>query len=85
MCNRSKGVYNNVRLVMGLKDFYYLSAEYMDCKACNATFIAYDERYNRYVQFVCNSNGMYNEQDPMPADGQYPSAISSHIDSEICM
>ena len=41
---RSKGVYKNVRLVMDLKDFYYLAAECMDCGACKATYIAYDER-----------------------------------------
>ena len=71
MCNRSKGIYNNNQLVMGLKDSYYLSAKYMEYKACNRTYIAYDERYNRCVQFVCNSNNMYNEQDPVPTDRQY--------------
>ena len=24
---------------MGLKDFYYLSAEYMECRACNGTLL----------------------------------------------
>ena len=40
---RSKGVYNRVRLVLDLKDFYYLAAEYMDCNGCKATYIAYNE------------------------------------------
>ena len=48
-------------------------------------YIAYDERYNKYVQFVCNSNGMYNEQDPMPTCRQYLSTISGHIDMEVCV
>ena len=42
--NRSKGVYNRVRLVLDLKGFYYLAAEYMDCNGCKGTYIAYDER-----------------------------------------
>ena len=85
MCNRSKGIYNNIRLVMCLKDFCYFSAEYMECKAYYGIYIAYDERYNRYVQFVCNSNGKYNEPDPMPTCRQYPSAIFDHIDMKICV
>ena len=85
MCNRSKGIYNNIRLVMGLKDSYYLSAKYREYKTCNRAYIAYDERYNRCVQFVCNSNGMYNEQDPMLTDRQYLSTISGHIDTEVCV
>ena len=48
-------------------------------------FIAYDKRYNRCVQFVCNSNDMYNEQDPMLTDRQYPSTISGHVDMEVCV
>ena len=67
---------------MGLKDFYYLSAKYIEC---NGTYLACDERYNRCVQFVCNSNGMYNEQDPMLTDRQYPSTISGHVDMEVCV
>ena len=67
---------------MGLKDFYYLSAKYMEC---NRTYIAYDKRYNRCVQFVCNSNDMYNEQDPMLTDRQYPSTISGLVDMEVCV
>ena len=41
---RSKGLYNHVRLVMDLKDYYYVAAEYMDCRACLGTFIAWDPR-----------------------------------------
>ena len=36
---RSKGVYNHVRLVMDLRDFFYLAAEYMDCRECNGTTV----------------------------------------------
>ncbi|PIK44872.1 hypothetical protein BSL78_18257 [Apostichopus japonicus] len=46
-CNislRSKGIYNRVRLVLDVSDFYYLAAEYMDCKQCRGTFISYDDR-----------------------------------------
>ena len=28
---RSKGLYNRVRMVMDVRDFYYLAAEYMEC------------------------------------------------------
>ena len=42
MYDRSKGVYNKIRLVMDLKGFYYLAAEYMDCNYCSRTYIAYD-------------------------------------------
>ena len=41
---RSKGLYNHVRLVMDMKSYYYLAAEYMDCRACSGTFIAWDHR-----------------------------------------
>ena len=41
---RTKGVYNHVRLVLDLKDFYYMAAEYMDCNVCKATFVAWDNR-----------------------------------------
>ena len=40
---RSKGVYNRVRLVVDIKE-YYLAAEYTDCRACKGTFIAWDHR-----------------------------------------
>ena len=40
----SKGLYNRVRLVLDFKDFYYLAAEYMECRACKGTFIAWDHR-----------------------------------------
>ena len=35
----SKGLYNHVRLVMDVKEYYYVAAEYMYCKACSGTFI----------------------------------------------
>ena len=41
---RSKGLYNRVRLVLDIKDYYYLAAEYMDCGACLGTFISWDHR-----------------------------------------
>ena len=41
----SKGLYNRVRLVLDFKDYYYLAAEYMECRACKgAAFIAWDSR-----------------------------------------
>ena len=41
---RSKGLYNRVRIVLDVKDYYYLAAEYMDCNECSGTFIAWDAR-----------------------------------------
>lgn len=41
---RSKGIYNHVRLVLNLSDFYYLATEYMDCNECSGTFQAWDKR-----------------------------------------
>ena len=41
---RSKGVYHHVRRVVDISDTYYLAAEYMDCRACSGTFIAWDQR-----------------------------------------
>ena len=41
---RSKGLYNHIQLVMDVKDYYYLVAEYMDCRACSGTFISGDQR-----------------------------------------
>ena len=35
---------NRVRLVVDIKDQYYLAAEYIDCQACRGTFIAWDHR-----------------------------------------
>lgn len=46
-CNkslRSKGIYNRVRLVLDVEDYYYLACEYMDCGSCNGTFLAWNER-----------------------------------------
>ena len=41
---RSKGVYNRVRLVLDLKEYYYLAGEYMDSNECKGTFISRDNR-----------------------------------------
>ena len=41
---RSKGVYNNIRLVLDMKDHYYLAGECMDCRACSGTFVSWDHR-----------------------------------------
>ena len=41
---RSKGLYHRVRLVVDLKNYYYLAGEYMDCRACAGTFISWDHR-----------------------------------------
>ena len=40
----SKGLYTRVRMVLDIKDFYYLAAEYHSCKGCNGTYIAWDWR-----------------------------------------
>ena len=40
----SKGLYNHVRLVMDMKEHYYVAGEYMDCKACSGTFTSWDQR-----------------------------------------
>ena len=40
----SKGLYTRVRMVLDIKDFYYLAAEYHSCKGCNGTYIAWDRR-----------------------------------------
>ena len=41
---RSKGLYNHIRLVLDVKDMYYMAGEYMDCKFCHATFVSWDNR-----------------------------------------
>ena len=41
---RSKGMYQHIRTVLDLKDFYYLAGEYMDCNHCSGTFVAWDDR-----------------------------------------
>ena len=46
---RSKGLYTNVRLVLDMKDYYYMAAEYMYCARCNGTFIAWDQRMLRQL------------------------------------
>ena len=40
---RSRGIYNNVRRVLDMQDFYYIATEYLDC-ICGKTFIAWDNR-----------------------------------------
>ena len=41
---RSKGLYRRVRRVIDVTDVYYLAAEYMDCRSCKGTFVAWDLR-----------------------------------------
>ncbi len=41
---RSKGPYNRVRLVLDVRDYYYLAGEYMSCNECKGTFISWDRR-----------------------------------------
>ena len=41
---RSKGLYNRVRLVLDVVEYYYLGSEYMDCNTCKGTYIAWDSR-----------------------------------------
>ena len=40
----SKGLYNRVRTVIGVKNKYYLAAEYLECPSCKKTYISYDAR-----------------------------------------
>ena len=40
----SKGLYNRVCLVLDIKDYYYLAAEYMKCRVCKGTFIVWDHQ-----------------------------------------
>lgn len=42
MCG--KGLYNRIRLVLDLKQYYYLAGEYMYCSLCGGTYIAWDQR-----------------------------------------
>ena len=41
---RSKGLYRRVRRVIDVTNVYYLAAEYMDCRSCKGTFVAWDLR-----------------------------------------
>ncbi|KAJ7357858.1 hypothetical protein OS493_022676 [Desmophyllum pertusum] len=41
---QSKGLYTRVRMVLDVKDFYYLAGEYHFCNCCKGTFIAWDAR-----------------------------------------
>jgi len=41
---RSKGLYHRVRLVLDMKDFYYLAAEYMDCNECKGKLNGKNQR-----------------------------------------
>ena len=40
----SKGLYSHVRLVVDLKDSYYLASEYWEYRSCKGTFIGWDQR-----------------------------------------
>lgn len=40
----SKGLYNRVRSVVDVKSRYYLASEYLECRSCKGTYIAYDSR-----------------------------------------
>ena len=40
----SKGIYNNVRIVLDHSDYYYLAWEYMECSVCHCTYAAWDRR-----------------------------------------
>ena len=46
---RSKGLYNRVRLVLDMQEYYYLAGEYMDCKTCISTFLSWDHRMLRQL------------------------------------
>lgn len=40
----SKGPYNRVRVVLDVREFYYLAGEYMSCIECKGTYISWDQR-----------------------------------------
>ena len=40
----SKGPYNRLRLVLDVKDMYYLAGEYMSCSKCSSSFVSWDHR-----------------------------------------
>ena len=40
----SKGPYNRVRLVLDVRDMYYLAGEYMHCVKCTGSFVSWDHR-----------------------------------------
>lgn len=48
---RSKGVYNRVRLVLDIHDYYYLVSEYMHCR-CGKSFTAWDHRMLEQLPYV---------------------------------
>lgn len=48
-------IYPGFRLVLDLKEYYYLAAEYHYCKACKGTYIAWDYRLLGNFQTVCDS------------------------------
>ena len=41
---RRKGLYQTVRRVLDMQDFYYLVTEYMVCKSCGAAYQAWESR-----------------------------------------
>ncbi len=43
-CLRSKGAYNNLRVVLDISSKYMLAGEYMDCRNCKGTYISWDGR-----------------------------------------
>ena len=48
----SKGLYNRVRSVIDLKNRYYLAAEYLECRSCKGTYIAYDSRLQEQLPYA---------------------------------
>ncbi len=40
----SKGLYNRLRMVLDVKDYFYLACEYLECRSCSGTFLSWDHR-----------------------------------------
>jgi len=55
----SKGVYRKLRRVLSYDNFY-LTAEYMECGNCHATFIASDEKVEDYSSVLFYKDGAYS-------------------------
>lgn len=38
----SKGLYKTVRMILGVRDYYYIGCEYLFCKHCGQSYRAFD-------------------------------------------
>ena len=47
---RKKGIYNNVRLVLDVQDYYYMATEYLSC-ICGGTYQSWDPRLLKQLPY----------------------------------